>query len=67
MRYAVRAGVFFWLYARLYDEADKTNDENCDSVVDAITRVINRHTDSYAERRNNYKRFISEKIFDGIK
>jgi predicted chitinase len=61
MRYAVRAGVFFWLYARLYDEADKTNDENCDSVVDAITRVINRHTDSYAERRNNYKRFISEK------
>ncbi|QIE26042.1 hypothetical protein SBC1_46850 (plasmid) [Caballeronia sp. SBC1] len=67
MRYAVRAGVFFWLHARLYDEADKTNGENCDSVVDSITQVINRHTDSYGERRNNYKRFTSEKIFNDIK
>jgi predicted chitinase len=66
MHYAVRAGVFFWLQEKLYNLADTTTDANQDVIVDSITKIINKNTDSYADRRNNYKRFKQSKIFDGI-
>ena len=50
--YTVRSAVCFWIEHGLQNLADggKT-DEN----VDRITKVINKDTDSYANRRANFK------------
>ena len=63
-KYSVRSGVYFWLNNNLFLEADGGYArEN----VDAITRIINRNTDSYSERWNNFKRIYEvEKIFSDI-
>ncbi len=57
-KYAVRSAIRFWLKFRLYDIADKgaTGDQ-----VDAITKVINKATDSYAARRAHFVQ--ASKIF----
>lgn len=63
-KYAVRSGVYFWLKHRLYREADKGSGSE---AVDAITRIINRNTDSYEARRGHFERiYKNEKIFHGI-
>jgi predicted chitinase len=63
-KYVVRSGVYFWLKHKLYREADKGSGPE---AVDAITRIINRDTDSYEARRRNFERiYNNEKIFHGI-
>ena len=32
--------------------------------VDSVTRIINRYTDSYQERWNQYERIRDDRIFD---
>ena len=55
-KYAVRSAIRFWLKFKLYDIADKgaTNTQ-----VDAITKIINKSTDSYVDRQKN---FVSAKV-----
>ncbi|WP_434709013.1 glycoside hydrolase family 19 protein [Pseudomonas sp. R1-1] len=60
-KYAARSAVYFWLKNELYNIADKGDSE---SYVNDITKVINLHTGSYAERRAQFKRiWENEKIF----
>jgi predicted chitinase len=63
-KYSVRSGIYFWLKNNLAVEADKGDArEN----VDAITRIINRDTDSYGKRWDHFKRIYKvEKIFEDI-
>ena len=63
-KYAVRSGVYFWLKNALFLRADEGDArEN----VDAVTRVINRGTDSYTKRWNNFERIYAlEKVFDDV-
>ncbi|BDB26153.1 lytic transglycosylase domain-containing protein [Cupriavidus sp. P-10] len=51
MRFSVRSVVCFWISNKLPEIADTGHG---DSVVDKITAVINLHTDSYGDRRNNF-------------
>jgi predicted chitinase len=53
MKYATRSAVSFWLSNKLYEIADKGNSPD---VVDLITAVINKRTDSYPQRRENFIR-----------
>lgn len=61
-KYAARSAVYFWLKNRLYQIADQGQEsEN----VNSITAIINKHTDSYGERRNQFRRiWADEKIFN---
>jgi predicted chitinase len=60
-KYAARSAVFFWLQHKLYEIADMGDSPKS---VNSITEKINRFTDSYSERRNQFKRIWSdEKIF----
>jgi predicted chitinase len=60
-KYAARSAVYFWLKNELYNIADKGDSE---SYVNDITKVINLHTGSYAERRAQFTRiWENEKIF----
>lgn len=57
-KYAVRSAIRFWLKFELYEVADKgANGEQ----VNAITKVINEGTDSYAARRMHFE--LASKIF----
>lgn len=57
-KYAVRSAIRFWLKFKLYDVADRgANGEQ----VDAITKVINEATNSYADRRAHFVQ--ARKIF----
>jgi len=51
-KYQARSGVWFWLHNNLYLIADKGFD---DSSVDSITTIVNKNTDSYGSRKNNFK------------
>lgn len=63
-KYAVRAGVYFWLSNKLYEIADKGSS---DKQVDNITKIINLKTKSYEERQNHFKRiFHVKKVFSSI-
>ncbi|MPR04667.1 M23 family metallopeptidase [Pseudomonas sp. MAFF 212408] len=63
-KYSVRSGVYFWLKNNLSLKADEGDTRES---VDAITRIINRDTDSYTKRWNNFERIYKvEKIFDEI-
>ena len=48
----MRSAVCFWIEHGLQTLADKGETY---ATVDSITEVINRDTDSYANRRNNFK------------
>lgn len=63
-KYSVRSGVYFWLKNALFIKADQgAAQEN----VDAITKIINRSTDSYAKRWSNFERIYKvEKVFDDV-
>lgn len=62
-RYAVQSAVFFWIRHNLYSIADRGPE---DANVDAITRVINRHTSSYDERRAHFSRIWNATIFSPV-
>src|SRR5690606_24432144 len=62
-RYAVQSAVFFWIRHGLYRIADSGE---TDANVDSITRIINRHTDSYATRRTHFTNIRSENVFASI-
>lgn len=49
--YTVRSAVCFWIQHGLPEKADNGS---ADANVDAITAVINKNTDSYDERRENF-------------
>lgn len=53
--YTVRSAVCFWLQHGLQNLADNGSD---DSDVDAITAVINKSTNSYGARRDNFHKAI---------
>ena len=57
-KYAVRSAIAFWKGKKLYELADKGFNTN---TVDSITRVMNKATDSYPQRRANFSTTI--KIF----
>lgn len=62
-KYAVRSAVYFWLHHKLYEKADKgATDDN----VNAITKTINEHTDSYEARRAHFRNICDEKVFEPI-
>jgi predicted chitinase len=65
-KYGTRSGVYYWISHKLYDIADQTTEGNANSKVDEITALINRNTDSYGLRRDNYHRIMKEEIFKGI-
>lgn len=50
--YAIRSAVCFWISHGLEKLADSGS---LDADVNRITAIINQHTDSYGERRNNFK------------
>lgn len=50
--YTIRSAVCFWISHGLHKLADKGSQ---DADVNRITEVINKHTDSYGERRSNFK------------
>ncbi|WP_236200010.1 glycoside hydrolase family 19 protein [Pseudomonas pseudonitroreducens] len=60
-KYALRSGVYFWMKNELYKIADRgAAPEN----VNEVTKIVNRSTTSYKERRDHFRRiFIDEKIF----
>jgi predicted chitinase len=51
MKYAVRSAACFWLSNKLYEIADRGS---ALEVVDSITSVINKHTASHPDRRENF-------------
>jgi predicted chitinase len=57
MKYAVRSAASFWLNNKLYEIADKGSDRE---VVDLITKVVNRYTESYDLRGDNFARLWKE-------
>lgn len=61
--YAVRSAIFFWLDHDLPGLADGGL---TDAATDAITRRIDRHTSTYAERRDMMRAIREGGQFDGI-
>lgn len=51
MKYAVRSAASFWLKNELYNIADEGFGTD---IVDRITKVVNKNTDSYSQRRINF-------------
>ncbi len=64
-RYGTRSGVYYWLSHKLYAIADQTAGDG-GSQIDAITALINKRTDSYSARRENFRKIISARVFGGI-
>jgi predicted chitinase len=61
MKYAVRSAASFWLNNKLYEIADKGS---APDVVDLITAVVNKHTNSYGDRRANFKDLWSKGVLE---
>lgn len=61
MKYAARSAANFWVSKKLYELADKGAESK---VVDSITGILNKDTDSYPERRANFDRLWSAKVFN---
>ena len=51
--YAIRSAICFWVEHALQKVADGGNN---DATVDAITAIVDKNTQSYAERRANFAR-----------
>lgn len=62
-KYAARSAVFFWLRHALHAIADRGE---AGVNVDAITKIVNKHTDSYDARREHFASIWSKGIFDGF-
>ncbi len=61
IKYATRSAVWFWLDNKLPIKADKGSDGK---IVDAITKAINFYTDSYAARKDNFKKLWKAEVFE---
>lgn len=61
--YALASAAHFWTQNNLHLAADAGTDH---SNVNSITRVINRHTDSYGDRREFFDTIWSNNVFDGV-
>ncbi|WP_223533265.1 hypothetical protein [Pseudomonas sp. GL-RE-20] len=57
-KYAVRSAAYFWIDNHLYNIADSGATSN---AVDRMTEIINKHTHSYPERRENFEKIWREK------
>ena len=55
-KYAARSAAYFWVAHRLPEVADQGPTAN---QVNAITAIVNLHTDSYAERVINFETIYS--------
>lgn len=63
-KYVLRSGVYFWVRNELYKIADRGSTSE---DINDITKVVNKATTSYKERRDNFSRiFVDEKIFFDI-
>lgn len=60
LKYATRSAVAFWTTNNLFSIADKGADA---SIVDSITSIVNKHTNSYKARRENFEKIWSEVLF----
>ncbi|WP_431482939.1 hypothetical protein [Pseudomonas solani] len=58
-KYAARSAAYFWLDKKLYERADKGA---APFVVDLITDVVNRDTDSRSRRKQNFNQLWVEEI-----
>jgi predicted chitinase len=65
-KYGTRSGVYFWIAHSLFTIADQATTANAREKVDAITAIINKGTDSYGQRRDNFKKIIDARIFYGV-
>ena len=53
--YSIRSVVCFWIEKKLYRLADRGTDL---AVVDAISKVINKHTDSLISRQRHFTKAL---------
>ncbi|WP_429443931.1 glycoside hydrolase family 19 protein [Paraburkholderia sp. 40] len=60
-KYAARSAAYFWVDRNLAVEADKGSGA---AQVNAITAIINLHTDSYASRVNNFNAIYTRGTFN---
>jgi predicted chitinase len=60
-KYAARSAAYFWVGHNLPAEADKGASA---AQVDAITAIVNLHTDSYAARVNNFNAIYNRGDFN---
>ncbi|MGQ4660513.1 glycoside hydrolase family 19 protein [Lysobacter sp. F6437] len=60
-KHATRSAVFFWLKHGLYAIADQGSERE---QVDAITKIINKYTDSYNARWQHFELIWSAGTFD---
>ncbi|MBT2337749.1 hypothetical protein J7E36_01095 [Pseudomonas fluorescens] len=57
MKYAVRSAAHFWSKNKLYKIADEGSGAE---TVDRITKIVNKSTDSYTQRRENFLKVWGE-------
>ncbi|BCG27722.1 hypothetical protein TUM18999_59130 [Pseudomonas tohonis] len=58
-KYAARSAAYFWLDKKLYERADKGS---APFVVDLITDIVNRDTDSRSRRKQNFNQLWVEEV-----
>ena len=58
--YAIMSATYFWRHNNCFVNANT----DTRASVDSVTRIINRYTDSYQERWNQYERIRDDRIFD---
>lgn len=62
-KYGTRSAIYFWLSNKLSVIADQTTTDNQGDSVNKITEIINKKTDSYDARRQNFSEIWSKRIF----
>lgn len=58
--YAIMSAAYFWRQNNCFVNANT----DTRASVDSVTRIINRYTDSYQARWNQYERIRDDRIFD---
>ncbi|KAA6233992.1 hypothetical protein FMM56_01575 [Campylobacter sp. LR264d] len=58
-KYAIMSVAYFWVNKKCFEKAKNTNNGS----IDAITNIINKHTDSYKIRQEQYQRIKNANIF----
>ncbi|QXX06071.1 hypothetical protein KW548_13195 [Vibrio neptunius] len=61
VKYATRSAANFWLVNKVYLKADAGAE---DSAINSVTEIVNRGTDSYGLRRNNFNKLWEAKVFE---
>jgi len=64
--YGTRSGIYYWISHRLFEIADQTTYSNMNERVDGITALINKKTDSYDQRRDNFKWIMRNGVFRDV-